>query len=772
MSGTAPSLRTVGALIALAAMLLAIALARLTLTYDLSFFLPPPTTDAQRVLVERLGQGPGTQLVFAVLPKAGEATSKAIAARLREQEGVARVLPESSTPGINSLPRSVWEHRLLLGDLPQSVEEWQATLDERSMDAMMADDALLDLIAADPAFASINALEAATSVTSANSTGDQPVFANESERYLLIQTAAGAFDMDNQEQLIKAIRATFTEFEQGSAKLYGSGVYGVDLQAFVQREAIIFSGLACFALAMLILFRFRSPATALAVGTPLIVGGALGLFVLALVFDAVHGITIAFGFTLLGVAIDYPLHLFSHRTIKTERSIWPTLSLGIASTLIAYLAFIASGTPGMQQLGVFATAGILGAAGSAFVMSRTHATPDQPLLSEPGQQNKSQLNPNQLLWLLCLAGCGVVLLKQPLFSNNLSDLTPVPKATLAEDARLRNSMGVADLRYLISVRQPDQTALLNQLEQVTHALDESVSAGHLASYQSISSLLPGPRLQQQRKQDAQNLLQSGNFDRAVENSEFDIDAFAPFTQQLQLLATTTADTWVTPERLKAASPELAPLVDSMLYTSSGPTKTSTSVALIFLRGLAASANDSNANIDAIQKSLAQFSGAELIDLKQASMSLVGDYRARVFLLLGSALIAIAALLLLTTRNPRRVVWLLGTVAGALALSLTTGSLLLGGLSLFDVIALALVAGLGLDYALFFSRPEASSFEATTTQRAVTLCAFSSLLVFGILSFSNVPLLRGLGITVASGVAGAYILARWGRRARAKSPENR
>ena len=188
MSGTAPSLRTVGALIALAAMLLAIALARLTLTYDLSFFLPPPTTDAQRVLVERLGQGPGTQLVFAVLPKAGEATSKAIAARLREQEGVARVLPESSTPGINSLPRSVWEHRLLLGDLPQSVEEWQATLDERSMDAMMADDALLDLIAADPAFASINALEAATSVTSANSTGDQPVFANESERYLLIQT--------------------------------------------------------------------------------------------------------------------------------------------------------------------------------------------------------------------------------------------------------------------------------------------------------------------------------------------------------------------------------------------------------------------------------------------------------------------------------------------------------------------------------------------------------------------------------------------------------
>ena len=46
MSGTAPSLRTVGALIALAAMLLAIALARLTLTYDLSFFCLLYTSDA------------------------------------------------------------------------------------------------------------------------------------------------------------------------------------------------------------------------------------------------------------------------------------------------------------------------------------------------------------------------------------------------------------------------------------------------------------------------------------------------------------------------------------------------------------------------------------------------------------------------------------------------------------------------------------------------------------------------------------------------------
>ena len=754
MSKPASSFRTISALLVFAVVLLGIAYSKLTLTYNLGFFLPPPSTDAQRVLIERLGQGPGTQLIFVVLHNADEARSQAVADALRDQIGIARVLPEASSPGISGLPRAIWNHRLLLGDLPKSVEDWQATFDERSMDVMVADDDLLNLIAADPTLASINALEAATSATS------EPIFQNNGQRYLLIQTASGAFDLDQQQSAVNAIRTTLNEFGQTDAQLYGSGVYGVDLQAFVQRESVVFSVLASLALAALILFRFRNTAIALAVGTPLLVGGALGLAVLALTFDAVHGITLAFGFTLLGVAIDYPLHLFSHHSGHQQRSIWPTLSLGIASTLIAYLAFIASGTPGMQQLGVFATVGILGAAASAFLLSRAPQTTSvsESISASALEQQETIFLPNQFLWVLCVAICGLVLYKQVLFSNNLSDLTPVPKETLAEDARLRTVMGVADLRYLISVRDPDQNGVLKKLEQVNRALDEQISIGTLASYQSASSLLPSKETQQHRRQIARNLNENGNFIRALENSEFDPQAFAPFTQELSRVAAT--DVEATPQLLKSESPEIASLIDSLLYQS----KEGMHVALVFLRGIAEHSQPE------IGTSIQQISGAEFIDLKAASMTLVSDYRTRVFFLLGAALIAITALLLLRTNNPARVLWLLGTVAGALAISLTAGSVLLGGLSLFDVIALALVAGLGLDYTLFFSRPNQSPIEARTTARAITLCALSSFVVFGILSFSSVPLLRGLGVTVASGVAGAYLLARFGRR-RAKSTQS-
>ncbi|MEM1231029.1 MAG: MMPL family transporter, partial [Pseudomonadota bacterium] len=137
-------------------------------------------------------------------------------------------------------------------------------------------------------------------------------------------------------------------------------------------------------------------------------------------------------------------------------------------------------------------------------------------------------------------------------------------------------------------------------------------------------------------------------------------------------------------------------------------------------------------------------------------------RARLLTAFAIAGVLIASLLALVSRSSRRTLWLLGTVTAAMALSTAAAQLLGRGLSLFDLVSLALVAGLGLDYALFYSAAARGAREARAFAQAVTLCAASSLLVFGILSLSSVPLLRGIGLTVATGVLGAYLLARLGR----------
>ena len=97
---------------------------------------------------------------------------------------------------------------------------------------------------------------------------------------------------------------------------------------------------------------------------PLVSGALAGLAAVSALFASVHGITLAFGFTLIGVAQDYPLHLFSHlhpgiSPLETARQVWRPLATGVASTCVAYLAFLVSGVTGLAQLACLTVTGLV-----------------------------------------------------------------------------------------------------------------------------------------------------------------------------------------------------------------------------------------------------------------------------------------------------------------------------------------------------------------------------------------------------------------------------
>jgi predicted exporter len=156
--------------------------------------------------------------------------------------------------------------------------------------------------------------------------------------------------------------------------------------------------------------------------------------------------------------------------------------------------------------------------------------------------------------------------------------------------------------------------------------------------------------------------------------------------------------------------------------------------------------------------IAQAHGAQLLDLKQASESLVVEYRQRVLVAL-----AIAALLLIATvwvalRTPRRVLRVLAPMALTTLLILAVLRGFGVELNLFHLVALILAAGLGLDYALFFEHAGDDRAEQLRTLHAVIVCSLTTLLVFSLLALSSIPVLRAIGSTVAIGVFGNFALA--------------
>ena len=143
----------------------------------------------------------------------------------------------------------------------------------------------------------------------------------------------------------------------------GPGAFSVEIGGRTQREAQWIGMVDSIGLILLLLVAYRSWRTPLFGVLPLASAGLAGLGAVALLFDGVHGITVAFGFTLIGVVQDYPIHLFSHQRAGVSpwanaRALWPTLATGVVATCIAYVTFLFSGVDGLKQLAVFTIAGL------------------------------------------------------------------------------------------------------------------------------------------------------------------------------------------------------------------------------------------------------------------------------------------------------------------------------------------------------------------------------------------------------------------------------
>ena len=59
-------------------------------------------------------------------------------------------------------------------------------------------------------------------------------------------------------------------------------------------------------------------------------------------------------------------------------------------------------------------------------------------------------------------------------------------------------------------------------------------------------------------------------------------------------------------------------------------------------------------------------------------------------------------------------------------------------------------GLGLDYGLFFNRPVDQGEERHRTVFGLLVCSATTILVFGVLAFSKIPVLHAIGLTAACG----------------------
>ena len=210
------------------------------------------------------------------------------------------------------------------------------------------------------------------------------------------------------------------------------------------------SALSALLIAVLLLTLYRSARALLLTFVPVASAALAGMAAVALGFAVVHGITLGFGVTLIGEAVDYSIYLFiTERAGISRARVWPTIRLGMLTSVCGFAALLPSAFQGLAQLGLYSIAGLIAAAlVTRFVLpAGCRARLAMRDLTAPGQRRSrrllQRLRPLRaaLLVVPLLAGGVLCLHRDALWSRELTALSPIPAAEQALDGGCARTPG-------------------------------------------------------------------------------------------------------------------------------------------------------------------------------------------------------------------------------------------------------------------------------------------------------------------------------------------
>jgi predicted exporter len=768
--------------------LAAVIVARARYITDLSAFLPAAPTPAQQLLVDQLRDGPASRLILIAI-EGGDAASRAgvsvaMARRLRSDRQFSSV--NNGEPVTAERDRDyLFQHRYLLSDTVTAARFSDAGLHaaiEDTLDDLASPAGLMlkSLLPNDPTGEMLHIIDQLERTPSPPTSDGVWVSPDGARALAVAQTAAGGSDTDAQQRAIEAVRAAFAaavrESSGSGAKtlrltLSGPGVFAVAARAKIEHAAVRLS-IASSILVVTLLFAVYRSLPALALGlAPVASGAVIGIAAVALGFGAVHGITLGFGITLIGESVDYSIYFFvqSRRSRQNhadasswQRAWWPTIRLGMLTSVCGFASLLPSGFPGLAQLGLYSISGLVAAAlVTRYVL---------PALLPGGfvihdvtpvgiRATRLLRRPRRLRGLtraaasVALAALALAVLhrhQDALWNRELAALSPVSAADQHVDANLRGDLGAADVRDLVIVSAPTLDAALAGAERAALALGPLVDAKVIAGFDSPANYLPSLATQAARRASLPSPSQlQDNLRRATAGLGLNSGRLEPFLRDAEAARQAPP---VTVQDLQGTS--LRGGFDALILHQRERWN-----ALLPLHAADAGQSIDTARVRAALER-ADLGGAQVLDLKQESDSLYASYLSEAIRLSLAGMLAILVLLLIALRSPLRVARVLAPLV--LAVLVVAAGLSLSGvqLTILHLVGMLLIVAVGSNYALFFDR-QASVHQAgdeSLTLASLVIANASTVIGFGLLSFSQVPVLVALGTTVAPGAFLALLFA--------------
>ncbi len=577
--------------------------------------------------------------------------------------------------------------------------------------------------------------------------------------FLSAELQGSAYDSSVQHDAVQAIDNAITAVHQKFLDVEvlrtGTVLYAEAARTSAEHEVDRIGTGSLIGMLILLYLVFRS-LRPLALG---LLSVAFGIGAAVAVTIAMHGslhlITLVFGASLIGEAIDYAVQYFAAHLgagatwepMPGLRRIAPGLTIALATSLVGYGALMLAPFPALSQIALFAMVGLSAAWLSVFLLLPA-------LLSAPSRRDPQAavaIPQRMLLWwqshmskrsCLILA-CVLALLSAPGWlklhgNDDVRLLISRPPPLVEQERQIRELTGFGNSAFFFLIEGDTSDEVLLHEEALTQRLKALIAKNDISGYQALSDFVPSLTRQSQNYalwrdkvfNDQHSL--TALFEQAGLRDDIAAQQFAAFTAMQD--HPLTLDEWLQ-----------AQLSAPFRHLWLGKTEHGYA-AIVLPQGVADTAQLAQAADGLV--------GITPVDKPGSVTKLFHEYRR------WGALWVLCALGLVYVVMCTRYGWrqaglmLLPTVL-AMMVALALFGYLGVEMTLFNLMALMLVLGVGVNYSIFIRE---GGVRAAATLAGVLLSAGTTLLSFGLLAFSSMPALSSFGLTLLTGISIAVLLA--------------
>jgi predicted exporter len=565
-----------------------------------------------------------------------------------------------------------------------------------------------------------------------------------------LQISSDALEMQQQDLALARINQFITQLNQQypEVDILRSGIlfFAADAAQSARADVQTISTGSTIGVLLLILWVFRGVRALLLPALSIGMGLAFAFSICHFWFGSVHVLTLVFGSSLIGVVVDYALHFYyfqaHHAHSENRLPLYRALFLSLLTSVIGFSALAWSGLAALQQVAIFAALGLIYAWLMVIAVGHYLTRGVKVYDSRLQKMVRTMLRlfgkvPSRLI-----VPALVLLLSGGFFLTGFSlPVSDSPRSFFAANPQL-----VAQEKQIsewVASHEPASFIIVQgeSTQQVYERIDavQTLIGTQGKPLLGVQQFFPSPA-QQQRNYELNQHLYTGNalvqqFIQQHELTEIAANelSLAYAQQNNQLL--NPADFF---DDHELALPPLW-IQDEDVFT-----------ALLLL--------PKGHDTDSLAATLGAIEGARFFSAMQESEMAMKVLRQSAMELLLLALL-LMALLLFTRYHWKKMLQLIAIPVFAVSASFILLALLNIPLTLFHVMALFLVVGLGMDYVIFIAEMAENTVE---TLSAVAISSTTNLLSFGLLSLSILPAVSAFGIALFIGsclnLTGALMLA--------------